>query len=58
MAQGVGCTVSGVGCVVIINPVWGDGSGCLFFFIKLKPLKKGSTTNYAPFAFDGYPGFL
>ena len=24
----------------------------LFFFIDLKPLKKGSTTNYAPFAPD------
>jgi hypothetical protein len=27
-------------------------STSLFFFIRPKPLKKGSTTNYAPLAFD------
>ena len=30
----------------------------IFFFIKLQPLKKWSTTNYAPFALDREPGSL
>ena len=29
-----------------------------FFFIDLQPLKKRSTTNYAPFALDREPGSL
>ena len=29
-----------------------------FFFINLQPLKKLSTTNYAPFALDKGPGSL
>jgi len=31
---------------------------CFFFFIDLQPLKKISTTNYAPFALDRELGSL
>jgi hypothetical protein len=36
----------------------GGASNFLFFIIKLQPLKKSWTTNYAPFALDRETGSL
>ena len=50
-----------------LPPAWGARSAQVswpanffffFFFINLQPLKKLSTTNYAPFALDSEPGSL
>jgi len=44
-------------CVVAIRSPSGVAN-LLLFFINLQPLKKWSTTNYAPFALDREPGSL
>ena len=50
----------GVGCRVYtlrVEESW-DKTDPSFFFINHKPLKRWSTTNYAPFALDSEPESL